>query len=216
MGTETMLIIACVVGAFVAAVFIAYRSGNRQAKSLQEFASTRGWNYSRIDTQGLASKIDALFPDQRFSLENIMTVESGSRNIYLFDCGYRYQENRSGGSFGSACLIESAWFRSVGTNVEIVARTWADAKLLSGQIDLDDAEFVRNFIVLSKDPATAKKIVNARMREILLAHSKAHLYNPVRIGIGPVGAVLLTGYQSEQARWLDLLDLARQIELALK
>jgi hypothetical protein len=109
-----------------------------------------------------------------------------------------------GGSFGTACLIVSDRFQSVGPRAEIIARTWADKALLSGQVDMGDTEFARSFIVRSKDPASAKAAIGEGMQEALLRHTKAPLYNPVRIAVGPSGAVVLTGYQAEPERWRDL------------
>jgi len=212
----TLLIIACVVGVFIAAAVMAFRSGRKHAKAVEEFAQARGWTYSRTDAQGLAAKVERLFPEETFSLDNIMTVESGERNVFLFDCGYNYREYRRGRRFGTACMIESDRFRSVGSPVEIIARTWVDEKLLSRQVEMGNTEFARNFIVLSKDTASAAKTVGESMQAVLVEHMKTPLYYPVRIALGTSGAVLLTGYTGERERWLDLVALARRIEATLR
>lgn len=212
----TLLIIVCVVGVFAAAVILAARSGSKRAKWLQEFARSHGWGYSRTDTQGLKAKVEDLVGDQKFSLGSIMTVESGTRKVFLFDCGYSYRDYPQGGNFGTGCLIESDRFQSIISRVEIIARTWVDKSLLSDQIEMGDTEFGRNFMVLSKDPALTSQIVSGSLQTVLLMHKKAPLYNPVRISLGRMGGVILTGYHAEPERWLDLVELARQIESALK
>jgi len=116
----------------------------------------------------------------------------------------------------SVCLIESSRFRSVGSRVEIIARTWTDEKLLPGQVDLGDSKFARNFLVLSKDAASARQILNESLQAVLLAHLRKPLYNPVQIALGTGRAALLTGYIAEPERWHDLVDLGRQIESAVR
>lgn len=213
---ETWLIIACVVAVFVVAVVAAFRSGSKQAKLLQEFAQTRGWSYSRTDMQGITARVEVLFHEEKFNLENVMSVESGGRNLYLFECSYRTRESRRHVILGAGGLIESDYFRSAGSHVEIIERTWVDAKLLTGQVEMGNSEFARNFIVLSKDPAAARRVVGASLQQVLVEHLKAPLRNPVRIALGPGGAALLTGPHAEPERWLDLAELARRIESALK
>jgi hypothetical protein len=80
----------------------------------------------------------------------------------------------------------------------------ADADSLITCEHVDDTEFARSFIVLSKDPASAKAAIGEGMQEVLLRHMKAPLYDPVRIALGTSGAVVLTGYQAEPERWRDL------------
>lgn len=212
---ETWLIIACVVAVFVIAVAVAYRSGNKHAKVLHEFAQARGWSYSRTDTQGITATVEALFPEQKFNLANVMSVESRGRKLYLFECGYRWRRGR-GGSFGAAALIESDRFRVVGSHVEIVERAWSDALLLAEQVEMEDSEFAQSFIVLSKDPAAARRVARASLQQVLIEHLKAPLRNPVQIALGPSGAVLLTGQHAEPKRWLDLVELAQRLESALQ
>jgi len=209
---STPSIIAVVVAAVVVLVVLAARSNTKHAKRLQEFASTQGWGYSRMDTQGLSGRVEEIFVEEKFNLTNIMTVESGVRNVFLFDCVYSYRNSRGHGSFGTACLIMSDRFKQVDLRVEIIARTRADALLLSDQIDMGNTEFARHFIVQAKDAVAANGIVNAKMQDMLLEHTKSPLFNPVRIGLGPSGAIVLTGYNGEQERWLDLVKLAYQVE----
>ena len=213
---STPLIITAVVVAIVALIVLAGRSNTKHAKSVERFASTQGWGYSRIDTQGLSGRVEELFVEEKFTLTNIMTVESGVRNVFLFDCVYSYRNSGRPGNFGTACLILSDPFKRVGTGVEIIARTRADVLLLSDQVDMGNTEFARHFIVQAKDAAAAHRIVNAKMQDMLLEHTKSPLFNPVRIGLGPSGAVLLTGYHAEHERWHDLVKLAYQVESTLE
>jgi len=200
----------------IAAVIFASRSGRKHEKAIREFAKAQGWSFSRNETQEHTARVEELFPHEKFNLAYIMTVESGSRKLFLFDGSYRHRAGRSGGQLASVCLIESSRFRFVSSRVEIIARTWADEKLLPGQVDMGDSELARNFIVLSKDPASAGQTLNDRVQAVLLAHLLKPLYNPVQIALGTGRAALLTGYIAEPERWLDLVDLGRQIESAVR
>jgi hypothetical protein len=218
---ETPLAIAFVVGIFVVAVVMAKRSSSKYTKAVQEFAQVQGWSYSdslndtQGITQGLNAKAEELFPEEKFDVRTIMTVESGRRSVFLFDGWYGYR-GRGKKHLGNGCVIESNRFRSVGSQVEINPRNRLDGILLSGQVDMGDSEFAQHFIVQSKDATSVKKIIGESMQAVLLEHMKAPLFNPVRIAIGTSGAVLLTGYHAEPERWLDLVDLARRIESTLE
>ena len=215
MQMETVLIIAAVVGVFVIAVIFAVRSNNKRASMIEDFARKRGGSYSRTDTQGLSKKIDAFFPDETFRLDNIVTVETGNRTVIFFDSEYHYRERRRGGSFATGCLIESNRFRTAGASMEIVARNWVNAATVADQVELGSAAFSRDYIVVSKDRVSASKTLTAALQEVLAAHRQSPLFNPVRIGLGANGAVLLTGLNAEPERWQDLVDLARKIEASL-
>jgi hypothetical protein len=212
----TVLTIVGIAGVFIAAVIIASRSARKHEKAIREFAQAQGWSFSRNDTQEHAAQVEELFPEEKFNLAYIMTVESGSRKLFLFDGSYHHRERSSGAQLASVCLIESSRLRSVGSRVEIIVRTWTDAKLLPGQVDMGDSEFARNFIVLSKDAGSAKQILNQSLQAVLLAHRSKPLYNPVQIALGTGRAALLTGYIAEPERWQDLVDLGRQIESAVR
>ena len=158
-----LLAIVCVAGTFIAILIIAFRSGHRHEKAIQELARAEGWSFSRISTQEHTAKVEELFPEERFTLSFIMTVESDSRNVFLLDGSYRHRASRSGGQLASVCLIESSRFRSVGARVETIAWTWTDEKLLSGQVDMGDSEFARSFVVLSRDPVSTKRTLTGRL-----------------------------------------------------
>jgi hypothetical protein len=213
---ETVLAIVCVVGVFIAAVIFAIRSGRKHEKAIRELAKAQGWNFARNETQEHTAQAEQLFPEEKFNLAYIMTVESGRRKLFLLDGTYRHRAARSGGQLVSVCLVESGRFRFVSAPVEIIARTWTDEKLLGGQVDMGDSEFARNFIVLSKDQESARQTVNDGVQAVLVAHLHKPLYNPVRIALGTGGAALLTGYIAEPERWLDLVDLGRQIESSVR
>ncbi len=214
---KTPLIIIAVVGFLVALLaYISYDSLKHQ-QAVQEYAQAQGWRFSRADTLGIGAKVEELFYEHKFDLSLIRTVETGKRNLYLFDCYYRFRIGTSTkGRPGTACLIQSDRFKSAGSPVQICPRTMLDGKLLSDQVDMGDSPFAREFIVQSKDPISARKIVNESVQSALLEHMKKAVYNPVEmIAIGPRGAVLLTGETREHERWHDLIDLARRIESAV-
>jgi hypothetical protein len=212
----TALTVVCIVAVFVAATIFAIRSGRKHEKAIRELAKAQGWGFARNETQEHTAQVEGLFPEEKFNLGYVMTVESGRRKLFLLDGTYGNRAGRYGGHLVSVCLVDSSQFRSVSSPVEIISRTWTDEKLLRGQVDMGDSEFARNFIVLSKDQASARQTVNDSVQAVLLAHLHKPLYNPVRIGLGTGRAVLLTGYIAEPERWLDLVDLGRQIESAAR
>ncbi len=136
-----LTVILCIAGAFVGAVIYAARSNARRKALLQRFAASQGWSFQAADGDGLSARIEAFFPDELFQLDNITTIETGARAVRFFDCQYRLRERRSGGSFGTGCILESPRFRSLGTAVDIVARSRINAAALTNRVDVGDAEF---------------------------------------------------------------------------
>ena len=102
------------------------------------------------------------------------------------------------------------------SRVEIIARNWVDATLLRKQVDMGDSEFARNFIVLSQDAASARRILSQPVQAALLAHRDRALAYRVQIALGKGRAALLAGGIDEQQRWRDLVDLGRAIESAVQ
>ena len=114
-------------------------------------------------------------------------------------------------TYGTACLIESNRFHSGGVPVVIAGRDWTEV-MQSDKVDMGESLFARKFLVLSKDPVPAKKIVNHSIQAIMLNHLEKPVINPVSVYIGPGGAVVLTGRTSEHERLQNLISLARGIE----
>lgn len=210
--TSTLIIIVCIVSVFALAVYCAYRTSKKHEEAVQAFARSHGWDYARFDKQGIKQKVEAVFTTEEFDPTFIVTVENGQHNLFLFNCGYNNREHRKSRGRGTACLIESPSFRSLKQTVEIFPYSWIDEKLGSGEVKMDNPEFNKKFIVLSKDPEAAKQIVNSGLQAVLLEHAAKPIYNPVRIGLGPSGAVLMSGENAEPARWLDLIELSRKVE----
>ncbi len=146
---------------------------------------------------------------------NIRTIETGQRSMYLFNCTYNYTEDsgRKSSSYGVACLIQSERFSPEIVAVDIVGRDWTEV-MISDKVDMGQSPFAEKFLVLSKDPAAAKAAVSEAVQAIMIEHLKNPLDNPVRLTIGPGGAVVLTGRTDEPERLQDIIDLARRIESA--
>ena len=85
----------------------------------------------------------------------------------------------------------------------------------SDTVDMGESLFARKFLVLSKNPAPAKEIVNDLIQAVMLNHLENPLLNPVSVYIGPGGIVVLTGHTVEHERLQELIDLARRIEAAV-
>jgi hypothetical protein len=209
---QGLLIALAAVVVFGGALWLAYRSQRKGAQLFEAFGKTRGWAYSRTDTQGLAANMQALIPSERYTFDNILISEEPGRKVILFECGYRRADLQKVNSFGTGCLVEAPAFAKVKGPVEVVGRTWADAALLGGKAPLGRPEFDGAFIVLAGEPGLATSVVGPELQNLLLAHAAAPLFNPVRLVIGPSGAVVLTGYPADPERWDDLVNLAKRVE----
>ncbi len=210
-----LIIILGIAGAFVAAMIYAARSGARRTALLQAFAASKGWSFQPTDGEGLSARIEAFFPDELFQLDNITTIETGGRAVRSFDCQYRLRERRSGGSFGTGCLLESPRFRSLGAAVDIVARSRINAAALANRVDVGDAEFSKHFIVIAKDRPSAERTVTPALQSLLVGRCGALMKNSVRVGISAAGTVVLTGRNGGPERWLDLVELSRGVEASV-
>ena len=146
----------------------------------------------------------------------VRTVEAGEPAIYLFDCSYKHKEAgaRVNESRGTACLVQSGTFSTAAVPLEIAERDWTEL-MIAEKVDMGQSPLAENFLALSQDPATAMQIVNASVQSVLLEHMQNQLYNPVRVTIGPGGAVILTCRTREPDRLQDLIQLAHQLEAAV-
>lgn len=210
------LIALVIVIVFGGALWLASKSQRKGAQAFEAFGQSRGWVYSKADTQGLAAKLELLIPDERYTFDNVVTAEESGRKLVLFECGYRRADLQRVRSFGTGCLVEGAGFASVKGLVEVIGRNRVDAALLGGKVTLGRPDFDQAFIVLATDPEVARSALTPALQELLMAHAAAPLFNPVRLVVGPSGAVLLTGYPADPERWEDLMTLARRIEESLR
>lgn len=215
-----IIVITVIVGLTVLVVIISQVS-KKQERAEKEFARSQGWIYteSYSDPRGLTKelkgKLEKVCPEKDFDLNNSMTVESGRRSVFLFGCYYRVRDWGPKKNRGFACLIESDRFMPSGPQVEISGRGSLDGLLLSNQVDMGDSEFARKFIVTSKDPGSAKKVVNESLQAILLESIQGVL-DYSEINIGPGGAVILTPADKPFEEWPALVDFAIRIESAFE
>ena len=216
MQPGTLVAVVFVAAIFLAAVILAIRYSRKHESAMRELAQTQGWGFTRGDAGGYAARLEELFPEYSFGVGYAMSVETGARNLVLLDGSYSNRAGRPSSRPAAICLIESSRLRSVGARVEIIGRTWVDEKLLPGQVQMGDTEFARQFIVLSKDPASAKGTVSESLQAMLVAHAIRPLYNPVHIAIGTGKAAVMTGSADEPERWRDLVHLARELEAAVR
>ncbi len=198
-------------------VIIFSRIANKQSKAEKEFAQLQGWVYTESynDPQGLTKSIkdslEKVCPEKYFDVGNNMTVESARRNIFLFGCYFKDRNWDHKRRHGFACLIESGRFVSVGSPVDIIGLGSVDTFGISNQVDMGDSEFARNFIVTSKDPALAKRIVSESLQAVL-HEGRMKIHDYYEIIIGPGGAVIITWAYKTSEEYLALVDLARRIE----
>jgi hypothetical protein len=200
---------------FLAAVIAYSRYGERkEMKIAEDYAQTQGWGFSRDDTEGLTAKVAEILSDLKFRMYHIRTVETGRRNLYLFDCSYRNRDSRKSDYHGTACLVRSNRFRSAKVPVEVSSRDWTEV-MISDKVDMGESPFAQQFLVQSKDPDAAKRVINEPIQAILLEHMNNPVSNGVSVIIGPGGAVVLTGHTAEHDQLQDVLELARKLEAAV-
>jgi len=98
--------------------------------------------------------------------------------------------------------------------VEISSRDWTEV-MLSDKVDMGESPFAQQFLVQSKDPDSAKRVVNEAIQATLLEHRSKPVSICDSVIIGPGGAVVLTGRTAEHDQLQDLLELARKLESAV-
>ena len=143
-------------------------------------------------------------------------MKRGGESLYLFGCSYKNRDSNSkNDSRGTACLVQSDRFRSIAAPVEIVTRDWTEV-MLSDKVDMGESPFSQNFLVQSKDPGSARRVVNESIQATLIEHLNKPTSNHVSVIIGPGGAVVMTaGKTAEQESLQEILDLARRLESAV-
>jgi hypothetical protein len=202
---------------FLAAVIAYSRYGERkEMKIAEDYAQTQGWSFSRDATAGLEADVAKILSDLIFRMYHIRTVETGRRNLVLFDCSYKNRDSNSkSDSHGTACLVQSDRFRSTAAPVTIFTRDWTEV-MESDKVAMGESPFAREFVVQSKDPDSAQRIVNESIQAILIEHMNKSVSNSngVSVIIGAGGAVVLTGKTAEHELLQDILDLARKLEAA--
>ncbi len=214
-------IVISVILTIIILVVIFSRIANKQSKAEKEFAQSQGWIYteSSNDPQGrtkeLKVALEKVCPQKYFDVGYSMTIESGKRNIFLFGCYFKDRDWGHKQRHGFACLIESHRFGPVGSQVDIIGLGSVDTFVVPNQVDMGNSEFARNFIVSSKDPAMAKKVVSESLQAILL-EGRMKIHDYYEIIIGPAGAVIITWAYKTSDEFLALVDLARKIESVLE
>jgi hypothetical protein len=211
------VIVLGVVGFIALVLVFARHQGKKELQLAMEYAESRGWKFSREDTDGLKPHVAEILDDLKFDLHYIRTVASGQRTLVIFDCSYKSKEASARQNYrsGTACMVRSPRFPSMGSSLEIVTRDWTEV-MTSDKVDMGESPFAEKFLVLSKDPTTAKAVVNERIQSVMLEHLKKPLYNPVSVTLGAGGAVVLTGRTFEHEQLEDLIDLACRLEEAIQ
>ena len=220
---KVLIIILVVVGCLVLLLAYLRHDGQKEQQAVQKHAESQGWRFSRWDeTQGIKPRLETIFRDFKFDNPYwIRIVETGQKNIVLFNCSYKHREasGRSHSSHKGACLIQSERFRPTGAPVTIGIQEWR-GNMLSlirwDEVAMENPLFAEKFLVLSEDPAMAREIVNDSMQATLLEYLGKPEYTPASITIGPGGAVVMTEQNLKYERLPDLIDLARRIERTIR
>ncbi len=211
------LIVLCVIGFLATLIVFIHYERRKELQTARKYAYDQGWSFSQSFTQELKTKVEKILWDiEDFDFYYISTIETGKRNLYLFDCSYLYRKSvDTDVVYGTACLIESNRFHPKDGSVNIGRRDWTEV-MQSDKIDMDKSLFARKFLVLSKDSVSAKEIVNSSIQAVMLNHLEKPLINPVSVYIGPGGAVVLTARTLEHERLQDIIDLAMRIEAVVE
>lgn len=217
-------IIILVVIAFLLVLFAYLRyEGQKELQAVQRYSEAKGWSFShRDETQEIKIRVEKIFRDFEFDDPYwIRTVETGKRNIFLFNCSYKHRE--ASAKFRSsnkiACLIQSERFPPTGIPVTIGIKEWRGDMLSLmcwAEVPMENSLFAEKFLVLSEDPAMASETVNESIQSMLLDYVRRPDYTPASITIGPGGTVVMTQEDLRYERLQDLIDLACRIEPTAK
>jgi hypothetical protein len=213
---RTPIIVLSVIGFLAAVIAFSRYQGQREQKVAQDYARVQGWGFSRDAAEGFRDEVAQILSEYKFNLYYIRTVENGRRKLYLFDCCYNaLVSGRKNWNYGTACLVQSDRFHAIDAPVEVSARDWTEV-MISDKVDLGDSPFTENFLVQSKNPDLAKRVVNEAIQATLIEHMSKPLANRVSVIIGQGGAVVLTGRTAEPEQLHDILDLAGKLESLMR
>ena len=214
---KTPLIVLSVIAFLAAVIAFSRHQGQRELKVAQDYAQAQGWRFSRDAAEGFKDEVAKILSGYKFNLYYIRTVETGRRDLYLFDCCYNTPDAsaRKNWNYGTVCLVRSDRFNSVTAPVEIDTRDWTEV-MFSDKVDMGETPFAQQFLVQSKDPESAKKIINESIQAILLEHTSRPLSYRFSVIIGPGGAVVMTGRTAEPGVLQDILELSRRLESSIK
>jgi hypothetical protein len=211
------IIILGVISFLVAVIALSRYQGKRELKVAQEYAQGQGWGFSRNAEESFKEEVAEVLSEYKFHLYYIRTVATGQRNLYLFDCSYLHREAsaKSHDSNGTACMVKSERFHSIVVPVEITTRDWTEV-MVSDKVDMGETPFAQQFLVQSKDPDSAKRVVNESIQAILLEEMSKPLSYRFSVIIGPGGLVVMTGRTAEPEVLLDILELGRRLESSMR
>lgn len=215
-AVKVPVILVVALTGFTALVFVLSVFSKKRERAEKQFALAQGWTYSEsyADAQGhtrdLAQRLEKVCPEKEFKVGNNMILESDKRTVRLFSCSYRVREWGPKMSEGFGCLVESDRYKSVTAQVDISGKSPVDRLLLKHQVAMGNSEFARNFIVDSKEPATATTVVSDRIKSLLVDGNHENP-NFREICIGPGGLVILTK-PLESREWMALAKFARKLE----
>ena len=82
-----------VIAFFVALLTYIHNEGRQELEAARAYAQSTGWAFSFQDTEGLHERMQGVLSEYRVDLNRIRTVETGERQVYLFDCSYRHERN---------------------------------------------------------------------------------------------------------------------------
>ncbi len=218
------VIILAVVSGLALLLIASHRSDKAREREDRDFALSRGWGYVvRTDDPdgqiaGVEEKIAGASPAKQYQVSSLMTIDDRNARMFLFDCVYSTLGGRNNPHLGSACFIPSDRLGYMSSQVEVVPRTSLDGALMFGQVDMGDSEFTRNYIVSSKNPDEAIKVINESIQAVLLEQkniSSSIVYN-LEIVFGTGGVVILLYRRALQEERLALLEMAGRLESAIK
>jgi hypothetical protein len=219
------VIILAVVSGLALLIYANHRSQKTREREDRDFALSRGWGYAvnTNDPEGqiaeLERKIARVCLSKQYQVSSLMTIDDRNTKITLFDCVYSSRGGgRSNPHVGSACFIESDRLSHLSSQVEVVPRTGLDGALIMKQVNMGDTEFSRNYVVSSKNPEEALKVLEVAVQAALLEQKKmvSSIVHNMEIVFGPGGVVILLYRWPLPHERLALVEMARGLDAALR
>ncbi|MBI3813678.1 MAG: hypothetical protein HY279_04320 [Nitrospinae bacterium] len=209
-----MLKALIIIGIFVAVFIYAYRSNIERAQQLEAFATARGWSYSRLDKVGMKKRLETMYPDEKFSFENVMTVENGTGELLLFDCGVS-KRTRNNPYFTMGGLIETPKIAANTPAIGIFPRSEIDKLLDFEGVEVGSQEFSKVFHVSTKNKQMAEHLLNSKIQSVLLNHEAHVEWKPVRLAIGNGRIVVFVGINRGDEAWPIIIELLKDLEKSI-
>jgi hypothetical protein len=200
--------IAMVFGLLVlAGLVLGIRQGASEKEATEKYAAGRGWSLLTEDNSLLTTLLAEALPQNRWSLNSVISVERGSEMVFLF----AYQASKS--NRGHACLAQRVG--GLGrVPLTILTRIPGFGSMVDHPINIGAAEFLKQFFVSCGNSEVAESIVNPAVQRILLEHSE----NPgwfLEVTVSARAVLVASSWAKTEQDWDHLIQLAKKLRTAV-